>query len=47
VAVLAEGPREAGVHQVAFDASDLASGIYLYRLEAGDYTAVRKMILMK
>ena len=47
VAVLADGPREAGQHQIAFDASALASGIYLYRLEAGDYTAVRKMILMK
>ena len=47
VAVLADGPREAGQHQIAFDASALASGIYLYRLEAGAYSATKKMILMK
>ena len=47
VAVLVNEKREAGYHQVRFDGSDLASGIYLYRLQAGQYVETRKMILMK
>jgi hypothetical protein len=37
----------AGAHRVEFDASALASGVYIYRLEAGAFTAVKKMALMK
>ena len=48
VARLAERrPFDAGLHQVTFDASALASGTYLYRLEAGPYTATRRMVLVK
>ena len=36
-----------GSHSVEWDASNLASGLYLYRLEAGEYVETRKMILMK
>ena len=36
-----------GVHQITFDGSGLPSGIYIYRLTAGDLTASGKMILMK
>jgi len=36
-----------GTYQVQWDAKDLASGIYLYQLEAGDVTVSRKMILLK
>ncbi|TKJ39961.1 hypothetical protein CEE37_09500 [candidate division LCP-89 bacterium B3_LCP] len=36
-----------GTHQITFDGSDLASGIYIYRLTAGDFTASGKMVLMK
>jgi len=39
--------QQAGFHHVEFDASDLASGMYLYRITAGNYTQVKKMILMK
>ena len=47
VALLVNGYREAGMHEVSFDAADLSSGLYVYRIEAGDFTAVKKMILMK
>jgi len=47
VAELVNGMRNAGLHEATFDASSLASGLYFYRIEAGDYSAVRKMILLK
>jgi len=37
----------AGSHSIEFDATQLASGIYFYRLEAEDYIKIRKMILMR
>ncbi|HMB92792.1 MAG TPA: T9SS type A sorting domain-containing protein, partial [Rhodothermales bacterium] len=37
----------AGTHQVTFEASDLASGTYLYRLETPQQTISRRMVLMK
>ncbi|TKJ39929.1 hypothetical protein CEE37_09330 [candidate division LCP-89 bacterium B3_LCP] len=36
-----------GTHQITFDGSGLSSGIYIYRLTAGEFTANGKMILMK
>jgi hypothetical protein len=36
-----------GVYTVNFDGSNLSSGIYFYRLHAGSYTQVKKLILMK
>ena len=47
VATLVEGEREAGHHDVVFDASHLASGVYLYRLVAGEFVQTRKLLLMK
>jgi hypothetical protein len=47
IETLIDGTREAGEHQVSFNGSNLASGVYLYRLEAGSYNAVGKMVLMK
>ncbi|UCE24558.1 MAG: T9SS type A sorting domain-containing protein, partial [Candidatus Zixiibacteriota bacterium] len=47
VTTLVDGYRDAGVHDVTFDASGLSSGIYVYRLTAGDFTASGKMVLMK
>ncbi len=37
----------AGYHEVKLDASQLASGIYLYRIQAGEFNQVEKMILLK
>ncbi len=39
--------KEAGVHELEFDASNLASGIYLYKLTAGNFVQTKKMILNK
>ncbi len=47
VATLIDGVRAAGSHSVRFDARDLSSGVYLYRLEAGPFIRTRKMILMR
>jgi hypothetical protein len=38
---------EAGVHSFEWDASASASGVYFYRLTAGDFSAVKKMVLLK
>lgn len=38
---------EAGVHSVDFNASELNSGVYFYRLDAGSFSEVRKMTLIK
>jgi hypothetical protein len=38
---------EAGKHTVTFDAEDLNSGIYFYKIEAGKFVQVKKMILLK
>ncbi|HEX7345045.1 MAG TPA: T9SS type A sorting domain-containing protein [bacterium] len=47
VETLVDGWRSAGTHELTFDASDLPSGLYFAKLEAGDYTGVQKMILVK
>jgi hypothetical protein len=44
---LVNGWRDAGTHEVTFDASTLTSGVYVYQLTAGEFTASGKMVLMK
>ena len=39
--------KEIGKYTVQFDASSLASGMYVYQLRVNDYTAVKKMLLVK
>jgi photosystem II stability/assembly factor-like uncharacterized protein len=37
----------AGIYSVKFDATDLSSGIYFYKMTAGDFTEVRRMVILK
>jgi hypothetical protein len=47
VETLVDGWRSAGKHELTFDASDLPSGMYVYRIQAGDWSAGGKMVLVK
>ena len=47
VATLVNGNVKAGSYEVNFNASSFSSGVYFYSIEAGDFKAVRKMMLMK
>ena len=47
VAILLDGDFQPGEFKVAFDAESLASGLYLYRLEAGGFVQTRKMTLLQ
>ncbi len=47
VATLVDGSQSAGVHEVNFNASRFAGGVYFYRLTTLAYSEVRKMILIK
>ena len=47
VAKLVDKYQSAGEYDVIFSAGELSSGIYFYRLQAGNYTDVKKMLLLK
>ncbi|MBX2992948.1 MAG: T9SS type A sorting domain-containing protein [Bacteroidetes bacterium] len=47
VATLVDGIQQAGFKSVAFDGGGLPSGIYFYRLNNGNYSAVKKMVLIQ
>jgi len=47
VKTLVNENKEVGRYTAAFDASSLASGVYIYRLQANDYLATKKMLLLK
>ena len=47
VATLVNGSKPVGYHSVKWDASNVSSGIYFYRLQAGDFVDTKKMVFMK
>ena len=47
VTKIVNGWREAGLHKVTFDGSNLASGVYICRLTAGKKVVSNKLVLMK
>lgn len=47
LSVLVNEEKSAGQHSVEFNASNLASGLYFYRIQAGNFNQTRKMILLK
>lgn len=47
VATLVSGMQEAGYRSVSFDGSNLPSGVYFYRMTAGNFSAMKKMLLLK
>ena len=47
IATLVNENKESGSYSVKFDATNLPSGVYFYKLQAGEFTNTRKMILVK
>jgi alpha-tubulin suppressor-like RCC1 family protein len=47
VVTLVDRELEIGRHEVKFNAGKLSSGVYVYRIEAGNYTSSKKLVLMK
>ena len=47
VGTLVNGQMNAGAHSVLFNAANLSSGVYFYRIQAGNYSAMKKLILLK
>ncbi|MBU0518606.1 T9SS type A sorting domain-containing protein, partial [bacterium] len=47
VATVTNGAYGTGQHTVTFDASNLASGVYIYKIEAGERSLARKMLIVK
>jgi len=47
VTCLIDREMEAGCHRIPFNTNALPSGVYLYRLTAGEFTQIRRMLLLK
>ncbi len=47
VELLVNGEQEAGYYEIEFNATKLSSGIYLYRLQAGNFIQTKKMVLLR
>ncbi|WP_428236233.1 T9SS type A sorting domain-containing protein [Gracilimonas sp.] len=47
VATLVNSTMPAGDHSISWDAQDMASGLYIYTIQAGDFSQTKKMVLMK
>jgi hypothetical protein len=47
VATLVNESLNVGTHRVRFDATNLASGVYIYKITAGNFVSTKKMMLLK
>ncbi|OGU50125.1 MAG: hypothetical protein A2006_09155 [Ignavibacteria bacterium GWC2_35_8] len=47
ILTLVDGEKEAGVYDVVLNEANLPSGVYLYKITAGDFISTKKMILLK
>ena len=47
ITTLVNENQEAGIYKVNFDANGLSNGVYFYKIQAGSYTSVKKMLLLK
>ena len=47
VETLVNAKQEAGCHQIIWNAKDASSGVYFYKIQAGDYAETKKMVLLK
>jgi hypothetical protein len=47
VATLFDGRKDAGAHELQFNAANLSAGVYLYRIQAGDVVSVKRFVVGK
>jgi hypothetical protein len=47
VALLQNGEQETGYHEIQFDGSGLSSGVYFYRLRAGEFVETKRLLLLR
>jgi hypothetical protein len=47
ISILVDGLKEAGFHEASLDGSQLTSGVYFYRLQAGSFIETRKLVLLR
>jgi len=47
IATLVDGVKSSGTHTTSFDAVNLSSGTYIYRMTSGEYTQTKTMFLIK
>ena len=47
VSTLINEEQQPGVYEVEFDASNLSSGIYFYKITAGNFSETKKLVLLK
>ena len=45
--MLVDEEKPAGVYELRFNAQNLSSGMYLYRLRAGDFVSTKRMLILK
>jgi len=47
IETLVDGYKSSGTYEISFNAKNLSSGVYFYRIVSGSYSATNKMLLLK